>query len=148
MRAPKPHSPKLPAWHFQMLLWSLLALWLTGLSWLWLHHFGSVEAEFGPAPNPLEPWMLRLHGFFMLPALLAMGGILVVHIANGWRYKHKRVSGLIQSTLFLTLILTGYALYYSGDETLRAAASLAHWVIGAGVPMVFIWHRAVRVKRP
>jgi hypothetical protein len=148
MNAQRPNSPKLRRWHFQLLLWSLLALWVTGVAWLWLHYFQQVEGEFGPEPHPVEPWMLRLHGFFMLPAMLALGGIAVTHFVIGWRYKHKRVSGLVQAGLFLALILTGYALYYAGDETQRTIASITHWIIGAGAPIVFIWHLIVKARRP
>lgn len=148
MKPANPNSPKLKAWHLQLLLWSFVGLWGSGIAWLWLHYFKQVEGEFGPSPNTLEPWMLRLHGFVMLPALLGLGGLVVTHFGIGWRYAHKRVSGLIQCALYLTLILTGYALYYSGDESLRANASLSHWIVGASAPIFFIWHLIAKAKRP
>jgi hypothetical protein len=147
-RRRNPNSPKLRGWHFQLLVWSLLALWGTGATWLWLHHFRQVEGAFGPEPHPLEIWMLRLHGFFLIPALMMIGGVLVVHIGNAWRYRRKRGSGLTQAFLYLALILTGYGLYYAGDEVLREVASIAHWVIGLGAPVLFLWHWLVRGHKP
>jgi hypothetical protein len=141
-------SPKLRLWHYGLLAASLLALWGTGLAWVWLHYFGEIEGEFGPEPNPLNPFLLSLHGFFLLPALLAMGGLMAVHIGMGWRYRHKRNSGIAQTALYLTLILTGYGLYYAGDDLLRENLSLAHWTIGAAAPVIFIWHLIVRLNRP
>jgi hypothetical protein len=43
--------------------------------------------------------------------------------------------------LVATLTLTGYLLYYLGDEDLRPVATYAHWMIGLGAPLAFIFHR-------
>ena len=42
---------------------------------------------------------------------------------------------------FLILILTGYLLYYAGDDQPRAMISLLHWVIGLGAPLAYAVHR-------
>lgn len=145
---PKSARPtQLPLWRYALLATSLLALWGTGLVWVWLHYFGDIEGEFGPSPNPLKPVLLSLHGFFLLPALLALGGLMAAHIGAGWRYRHKRVSGVAQTALYLTLIVTGYCLYYVGDDFFREAIGLSHWILGAAAPIFFIWHLVVRRKR-
>ncbi len=44
------------------------------------------------------------------------------------------------------MILTGYLLYYLGDEGGRAVVSAIHWVIGLAAPAVYLVHRLVRAK--
>jgi hypothetical protein len=43
------------------------------------------------------------------------------------------------------LMLSGYLLYYVGDDTARSVISVLHWTIGLAAPVVFFMHR---VKLP
>lgn len=133
-------SARLARWQIMLLTISGALLWLSGGAWLLLHYFGQVAGEFGPTTNPLEPWLMRLHGLVLIPALLGMGGLLVVHIPKGWNDVPQRNIGLGLSSLMIALIVSGYLLYYVGAEDARALASVIHWSIGLGVPGVFIWH--------
>ena len=85
-------------------------LWLSGGAWLYLHYFRQIEGEFGPEVNPLEPWMMRLHGLVLIPALLALGGLLVAHIPKGWKDVAQRNIGLGLSAVLCLLIISGYLL--------------------------------------
>lgn len=134
-------SARLAAWQIWTLSLSGAGLWLTGAIWLVLHYFFEIEGEYGTETNPLEPWMLKIHGLLLIPALLALGGLLVVHIPKGWRQKSQRSAGLILTAILIILILSGYLLYYAGDADLRQVSSLVHWLFGLFVPAAFIWHR-------
>jgi hypothetical protein len=140
------HTAKLARWQIWLLTLSGGALWLTGGLWLLLHHYGQVQGSFGLQANPLEAWMLRLHGLALIPVLLGAGGLLVAHIPKGWAYRHQRVAGTALGVLLLTLIITGYMLYYVSTESLRDWSSIIHWVLGLCVPLVFIWHYRGKVK--
>jgi hypothetical protein len=133
-------TAKLARWQVQLLSISGAVLWLTGAAWLLLHYFGRVQGQFGPQANPLEPWLLRLHGLTMIAALLGVGSLLVVHIRKGWNYRTQRVLGVVLSSAVGLLILSGYLLYYVGDEDLRNWVSIVHWAIGLGAPIAFILH--------
>ena len=133
-------TARLAAWQVRLLVWSGLALWVSGAAWLGLHYFGQVQGEFGPETNPLEPWMLKVHGAAMIAALLGLGGLFVVHIAKGWAHKEQRIGGLVLSAFLLVLVASGWLLYYAGDETLRAWTSTIHWVLGLAAPAAFVWH--------
>lgn len=137
-------SARLARWQIWLLTLSGTLLWLSGAAWLLLHYYGQVESEFGPETNPLEPWMLRIHGLALIPALLGFGGLFVVHIPKGWKDRRQRHIGLGLTVLTALLIVSGYLLYYLGDETIREWASLAHWLIGLGAPAVFVWHYVAR----
>ncbi|WP_219893174.1 hypothetical protein [Aquisediminimonas profunda] len=115
-------------------------LWLTGGAWLYFHYFGQVEGEFGPEVHPLEPWLMRLHGLALIPALMGVGGLLVAHIPKGWNDVPQRNIGLVLSTLLGLMILSGYLLYYVGNDFARSLTSLAHWSVGLASPAFFLWH--------
>lgn len=133
-------TARLARWQIWLLSLSGGALWLSGGGWLLLHYYGQTEGAFGPEMNPLEPWMMTLHGFFLIPALLGIGGMLVAHIPKGWDYKRQRVLGIALCLVSAELIGSGYLLYYAGDEVLREWSSLAHWAIGLTLPAIFLWH--------
>lgn len=143
---PNTRSARLGKWQIWLLAVSGTALWLSGSAWLLLHYYGQLEGEFGLETNPLEPWMLRLHGLALIPALLGFGGLFVVHMPKGWKDRRQRIIGLGLTALVGLLILTGYLLYYLGSEALREWSSLIHWVIGLAVPIIFIWHYVSRTE--
>lgn len=137
---PNTRSAKLARWQTRLLLISGSLLWLSGAIWLCLHYFGQVEGEFGPEVSPFEPWLMRLHGFALIPALLGVGGLLVTHIPKGWNDVPQRNIGLALCTVLGWLILSGYLLYYVGNDFARSVSSFAHWSAGLAVPMLFLWH--------
>lgn len=132
---------KLERWQTALLSLSGMLLWASGSLWLLLHHFGAVEGNFGIQTNPLEPWMMRVHGLVVIPALIGIGGLLVSHLPNGWKYRKQRLTGLLLSSSLVMLVFSGYLLYYSGGDLIREWTSVTHWAIGLGVPLLFGWHR-------
>ena len=142
-------SARLARWQIMLLTSSGAALWLSGTAWLLLHYYGQLQGEFGPETNPLEPWFLRLHGLVLIPALLGFGGLFIAHIPKGWKDASQRVAGTSLAAVFSVLILSGYMLYYVGNEAVRDWTSTVHWAIGIGSPAIFVWHylgRNVRKK--
>lgn len=143
---PNTRSAKLARWQIMLLTISGALLWLSGAAWLLLHYYGQVQGEFGVETNPLEPWFLRLHGLVLIPALLGFGGLFIVHMPKGWKDVSQRVAGIALTVVFSVLILSGYMLYYVGDEAVRDWTSIIHWVIGLALPAVFVWHYIGRSK--
>jgi len=140
---------KLARWQVHLLSWSGGLLWLTGGAWLLLHYFYRVKGEFGPEASPFEPWMLRLHGLAMIVSLIAVGGLLVAHVWKGWNYRHQRVMGGLLTGIVCVLVLTGYLLYYVGNEDVREWISAGHWLVGILLPAIFFVHyrRGHRIVR-
>ena len=52
-------------------------LWLSGCAWLVMHFAFPTETDFGPAPNPWESVILRIHGF-------SLAGFAVVLVLSGY----------------------------------------------------------------
>jgi hypothetical protein len=116
-------------------------LWLSGAWWLYLSLRG-VQAG-----DPTAPLLLEIHGAAAIAFLLAFGALLPDHLPRGWRQKRERVSGLSLVTLSGILVVSGWGLYYFGEEDLRAATSAVHSVLGVLLPGalgVHVW----RARRP
>lgn len=130
--------------------WSLYIIsagvWLSGGLWLLFHYFLVKQGEFGPVTNPLEPWWLKLHGVFAFAAVWIFGLLWGIHIAKLWPHKRRRQSGGFLTGVFALLIVSGYLLYYVGDDRIRPLISTLHWGIGLVGPVFFGWHRLKRRK--
>lgn len=137
---PNRRSARLARWQIWLLTLPGAGLWLSGAAWLLLHYFGQRQGAFGPETNPVEPWMMKVHGLLLIPVLLGIGGMFVAHIPKGWSHSRQRVAGVALCAVLAVLIASGYLLYYVGEETARGWTSLAHWTIGLGLPAVFLWH--------
>ncbi len=118
-----------------------MGLWLSGALWLLCHYFGQSRGEFGMGPHPLEPWLLKLHGACAFGVIWVLGLLWGVHIAPGWAAGERRRSGAVMLGLALWLVLSGYLLYYVGQERLRAITGLLHWSVGLMIPVFLLAHR-------
>lgn len=116
------------------------AIFLSGAVWTGLHWFARVEGEFGPAFHPAEPWLLKAHGAAAMAVLVVIGTLLPIHVKRGWLAGHNRLTGVGLLVFFGALTLTGYGLYYLGEESVRAFTSLAHIWLGLALPAILAWH--------
>ena len=124
-----------------------IGVWLSGGLWLLFHYFLVTQGEFGPQANPLEPWWLKLHGAFAFAAIWIFGLLWGVHVTPAWPFRRRRWSGGTMTGLLFWLTLSGYLLYYVGNEAARSLISVLHWSIGLACPLAFFWHRARNRKR-
>jgi hypothetical protein len=124
-----------------------IGVWLTGGLWLIYHYFMVKQGEFGPETNPLEPWWLRLHGAFAFAAMWLFGLLWGIHVTKAWPHKKRRWSGGAMVGVLAWLTISGYLLYYVGDDRVRPVISAMHWIVGLVCPAVFVWHRVKFKKR-
>lgn len=108
----------------------LALLFISGLAHYVLHGWFMRQGDFGPAPNPLEPWMLKLHGAAAMLGLMVLGSLLSTHIHRFWRLQRNRLAGGVFLSSALLLIVSGYGLYYFGGDQTRALCRQLHIVIG------------------
>jgi len=131
------HFPRL----FKILLWGiLLTSFFTGLTWFYLHRWGLVRGEFGEEPNAWEPFLMKVHGAMATLMSVFFGYLLGTHLTIAWRAKRNRVLGATVIGLISSMIVTGYALYYCGDEGLRSITSWSHVIIGISLPITLLAH--------
>ena len=133
-------SIRLGPWHQGFVYGATAALAVTGSLWLVLHYFLSTSGEYGLQVHPLEPWMLRLHGAAAMAGLIIYGSLLPVHVRRAWSIRRNIVLGVGLISVMLLLTVTGYLLYYSGDENTRPVISALHWILGLVVPILLVWH--------
>lgn len=124
-----------------------IGVWLTGGLWLLFHHFLARQGDFGPMENPLTPWWLRLHGAFAFAAIWILGLLWGTHITAAWPRKRRRWSGGVLTGVFVFLVVSGYLLYYLGDDQVRPVVSVLHWAIGLACPLFFLLHRLRRRRQ-
>lgn len=134
------NSIRLSFRHRAWLFGVFAAAFLTGVAWWVLHRWFQVAGEFGPSPHPAEHWLIRLHGAAAFATLVLLGSVLPLHVKRAWLAGRNRRSGGLMLLLNALLALTGYALYYAGDESFRAAASSAHLFLGLALPLLLVAH--------
>jgi hypothetical protein len=136
-------------WSHRAALYAIgVGLWLSGGLWLLLHWIPSEPGAFGVRQHPLEPWTLAVHGALALAGTWMLGLLWGVHIPDGWSMRRRRRSGVCLLVVAAWLLLSGYVLYYLGDERVRPVISLLHWGAGAACPFVFVIHRPRRPATP
>jgi hypothetical protein len=113
---------------------------LSGAMWLLFHYYVRIPGEFGPTLHPLEPWLLSIHGISAAGILIGFGSVMPGHVRRAWNAARNRNSGSIFFGVMLALTVTGYLLYYVGNETARSYLSIFHWAAGLGLPVLAGWH--------
>jgi hypothetical protein len=142
-----PRAPRL-SWGVKLSVYVVSAgVWLTGAVWVLLHFAFETQNEFGPSPHPLEFWSLVAHGAFAFASLWLFGLLWGVHVLAGWHTLRRRWSGGILFALFGWLVLSGYLLYYVGEESVREATAVLHWGLGLAGPLPFALHRFAKERR-
>lgn len=129
-------SPRHQRWFYSV----SAILFLSGAAWAvfgWLAERQEARAEFLLS---LKPWSLKLHGAAAMAFLVALGILIPTHIKRAWQARRNRVNGAFFVTVMAILVLTGYGLYYCGDEQWRNTASNIHLVLGFASPVLLVWH--------
>jgi hypothetical protein len=85
------------------------------------------------APS-FRTWSLKVHGASALLFLIALGALVPTHIQRAWAARRNRVNGVVFASALIVLIVTGYGLYYFGDEALREVARWIHLSVGLVEP--------------
>jgi hypothetical protein len=138
---------RLSRWHERWLYAIGTLLFVSGLGWLADHYLFAGSAEFGDAHAPLEPWWLCLHGAAAMAGLAVFGSLFPGHIARAWRLRANRRSGLIMLSIMVLLAVTGWALYYVGDEETRPWISMVHWLVGIAAGAGLLLHVRLGKRR-
>jgi hypothetical protein len=116
------------------LLYSALGLLLaTGSYWALIRYFGA-------PPWLSEPLLMKIHGGAAMAALVLIGGLVPGHIAVGWALRRSRPSGTTLLAICGLLAVTGFLLYYTGDEAARDASSYVHLALGIFLPIALGVH--------
>jgi hypothetical protein len=134
----RPDSIRLSQRHKVAFYTVLGVVFASGVIWVWLHYFARTENDFGASPT--QTWVLTIHGLFAAASLLLIGSLLPLHVKYAWRARRNRSNGIFFISIVALLILSGYALYYIGNERLRAWTSWIHLIAGLVFPILLVLH--------
>ena len=121
-----------------------LGVWISGAAWLVVHYWLGSQDAVNLQVSPAGPWWLKVHGAFAFLAIWTGGLLWGLHIAKAWHLRRHRWSGGILIGSLLLLVLSGYLLYYVGEESTRQGISLLHWILGLLIPLAYLTHRLAK----
>lgn len=124
-----------------------VALLATGSVWA-VAHYGVDGAD--AHVREVEVWSMKLHGAAAMGALVVAGTLVPVHLQPALRRRRRLASGLAMAALLVMLGITGYGLYYLGDEDWRRWTSGLHLALGVAACAWFLRHRrgdAIRARQ-
>jgi hypothetical protein len=120
------------------LLYGVLALlFFSGAAWACWNDLVPFPGDF---ETSAKAWAMKIHGAAAMAILVLLGMLLTGHVRFAWRAGRNRGSGSLFLGMFALLTVTGYGLYYAGDERLRSWASFIHLGIGLALPVFLILH--------
>jgi hypothetical protein len=125
-------------------LYATLAALIASGAWWVVAHYGPLFAASSDDMVRLshEALALKLHGAAAFVSLFALGAVSAQHARRGWALRRNRRLGSAVLAVFALLVVTGYALYYLVSEESRPSVSLLHWVVGALLAPLLVWHIA------
>ena len=100
-----------------------------GMVWIGFKYYLSLSSSAENTNVSPPTLLLQLHGALAFGFLMILGFVLH-HIWPGWRQDKQRPSGLSFITICGVLILTGWGLYYVGDDYARNITIFIHCIIG------------------
>jgi hypothetical protein len=124
-----------------------LGVWATGTGWIVVHFLVTPTDSLGLPNRVQETWWLKLHGALAFLALWTGGMLWSAHVRKAWGTRRHRWTGGTLFGAFLLLILTGYLLYYVGDDQARELISRSHWILGLVWPAAYLVHRLVKDRK-
>lgn len=137
MRYRRPDPIRLKRFQRWFLYAVLALLFITGAAWAFWNYLA-------PAPGDFEmstkAWAMKIHGAAAMAILVLIGMLLTGHVRFAWRVRRNRGNGSLFLGAFGILTVTGYGLYYAGDENLRAWSSWIHLAIGLALPCLLVLH--------
>lgn len=137
MRHPRPDSIRLKRVHRYLFYAVLALLFVSGAAWAYAQYLITSPNE---ATQSVKSFALKIHGAAAMATLVLIGTILTTHVRFAWRARRNRGNGVLFLTVLAILTLTGYGLYYAGDERLRAWTSWIHLALGLVLPILLVLH--------
>ena len=146
MRHPRPDSIRLKRLQRYFLYGELALLFSSGMAWAYWNYLIGSPGDFEMSA---KAWAMKIHGAAAMAILVLVGMLLTGHVRFAWRTRRNRGNGSLFLSTFGILTITGYGLYYAGDETLRAWTSWIHLAVGLALPSLLVLHiRLGKSTRP
>lgn len=119
---------------------SLGMLTASGIAWLIAYYLLATTTDYGVTPSPWQPWSLMIHGAFAPVFLVIFGMLIPTHISRAFKTRLNLTSAMLLLAGLAALVVSGYLLYYCGDESLRSLSSVTHSSIGLLIVPTLTFH--------
>lgn len=129
-------SRPLKIWFYA--IWGVL--FVTGIVWLVINFFVPAQDDFDSVFIGIKTWLMRSHGAAAMAVLVLFGYLMPQHMMRAWAQQRNRVTAVVVVALSVIFILSGFGLYYSGSESMRAGMSNVHSLAGIIFPFALMWH--------
>lgn len=116
------------------------SIFLTGFIAIILHYFFITETDFEIIPSPYVVHFINLHGLIAPFFLIIFGSLFPLHIQRAIKAKINFASGIMLLITLITLIVSGYYLYYCSDDYLRYFVKNYHMWLGLMIPVFLFFH--------
>lgn len=136
----KPVRAKIPLPYRLTLIGVILTSWTTGITIYILQKWVRVQGEFGLTYHPSLSNFRQIHGAAAFAMMIIYGYILAAHVPSGWKQRRQRKLGLLLLALQFLLIISGYIIYYTGNENLFYLTATTHIITGLTFPLILIAH--------
>jgi hypothetical protein len=130
---------RLRAGHRLILYAAALSLLVSGGAWAWANRLDQA-GQAGESLHQFKPWLMKIHGLSAMAFVLLLGTLLPGHVRRAWHARKNRGNGAFFLTAVSVLTLSGYLLYYLGDEDWRSGTSNFHVWLGLTAPVLLVWH--------
>jgi cation transport ATPase len=137
MRHLRPDSIQLKRLQRYSLYAVLSLLFLSGVAWAYWNYVFGLPGDF---ETSAKAWAMKMHGAAAMAILVLIGMLLSTHVRFAWRAHRNRANGSVFLSALAVLTVTGYGLYYTGGERLRAWTSWIHLAVGLAVPILLLTH--------
>lgn len=111
----------------------LIGVAISGVWWSYLHDLTQSKA-FDLMHN-----LLIIHGATAFVSMLILGALMPQHMRMAWHAKRNRWSGGSMAAIALVIIVTGFGLYYAG-ENYRDPVKWVHLIVGLVSIIALILH--------
>lgn len=128
----------------------LLGLVFFGLIISGVGLYWSLPASPDDFPHPLNGAFRQWHGLFTFLSLLCIGQVWADHLRKQLKNWRRHLDGVMHLALWLSLIITGYLLYFPSD-TLTAWLNIGqlHWYLALALVVMLPLHILLhRHKKP
>ncbi len=129
-------SPRHKRWFYAV----TFVLFFSGAAWALLGWLAQRDESHAEMFRLIKSRSLALHGAAAMAFLVAMGILTPTHIRRAWQARRNRANGATFVAVVGILVLTGYGLYYFGEEQLRAITSWTHLALGFASPVLLAFH--------
>jgi len=136
-------SPRHKRWFYSV----AIVLFLSGAIWVLFGRLAGREGSGAGLFRSLKSRSLQVHGGAAMAFLIALGILIPTHIRRAWQARRNRVNGAFFVTVTGVLVVTGYGLYYIGDDRFRNLASWIHLALGFATPVLLLLHIWVGRRR-